>query len=165
MLLGGDEFRRTQRGNNNAYCQDNEVGWWVWDRLEEHDEIHRFVRELIAARRAHSPLQHAGFYSDDTLRWVGPGGQPPKWDDPEARAVGCYLPEKENLGVLMLFNAGTETIEFELPVPSGSRTWARKADTSRPSPGDIYPLGEAPTLDQQESYTVDARSSVVLIAR
>jgi len=165
MLLGGDEFRRTQRGNNNAYCQDNEVGWWVWDRLEEHDEIYRFVRELIAARRAHPPLQHAGFYSDDTLRWVGPGGQPPKWDDPQARAVGCYLPEKEDLAVLLLFNAGTEEVVFELPIPAGRRRWARKADTARPSPEDIHPLGEAPTLDQHEHYTVAARASVVLIAR
>jgi len=165
MLLGGDEFRRTQLGNNNAYCQDNEVGWWVWDRREEHDEIHRFARELIAVRKAYSPLRHAGFYSDDTLRWVGPGGQPPRWDDPKARAVGCYLPEKQDLAVLLLFNAGTEEVTFELPVPSGSRTWARKADTARPSPDDIHPLGETEPLDRQEHYPVAARSSVVLIAR
>jgi glycogen operon protein len=164
MLLGGDEFRRTQQGNNNAYCQDNEIGWWVWDRLEEHDEIRRFTRELIAARRAYSPLQHAGFYSDQALRWIGPDGERPAWDDPEARSVGCYLPEKQDLAVLLLFNAGTETATFELPVPAGSGTWARKADTSCPSPDDIHPLGKSPLLDQQERYPVAARSSVVLIA-
>jgi len=164
MLLGGDEFRRTQQDNNNAYCQDNEIGWWVWDRREEHDNIHRFVHELIAARKAHSPLRHPGFYSDDTLRWIGPGGRPPQWDDPDARAVGCYLPEKEGLAVLLLFNAGTEAVEYELPDPPGDRTWARKADTSRSSPDDIHPLGEAPPLDQQDRYTVADRTSVVLIA-
>ena len=165
MLLGGDEFRRTQGGNNNAYCQDSEVGWWLWDRREEHAEIHRFTRELISARKAHSPLRHAGFYSDDTLHWIGPGGESPRWDDPEARAVGCYLPETEDLSVLLLFNAGTEAAVFELPALQGHRVWTRKADTARPSPDDISPLGDAPPLDQHERYAVAARSSVVLLAR
>jgi glycogen operon protein len=164
MLLGGDEFRRTQRGNNNAYCQDNEVGWWLWDRLDDHANIHRFVKELIAARRAHPPLSHAGFYSDADLEWLGPHGTPPQWDDPEARAVGCYLPEKEELAVVLLFNAGTEAVDFQLPALPDQRVWRRKADTSRPSPDDIYPLNETRPLDQQGHYTVDARSSVVLIA-
>ena len=164
MLLGGDEFRRTQRGNNNAYCQDNEIGWWIWDRLDEHAKIHRFVRELIAARKAHSPLRHPGFYSDDTLRWIGPGGAPPRWDDSDARAVGCYLPAIEDLAVLLLFNAGREAVGFDLPVPPDDRRWHRKADTALPSPADIAPLGEAPPLDQQGHYSVDPRASVVLIA-
>ncbi len=165
MLLGGDEFRRTQYGNNNAYCQDNEIGWWLWDRREEHDEIYRFTRELIAARQAHPPLKHAGFYTDEDLRWLGPQGEPPRWKDPEARAVGCYLPEKDDLAVLLLFNAGTEAAAFDLPAFEDDRTWRRKADTSRPSPDDIHPLGEAPPLQQQEHYTVAGRTSAVLIAR
>lgn len=164
MLLGGDEFRRTQRGNNNAYCQDNEIGWWLWDRLDEHTNIHRFVKELIAARRAHPPLSHAGFYSDEDLEWLGPHGEPPRWDDPEARALGCYIPEKEELAVVLLFNAGREAVDFQLPPLSNNRVWRRKADTSRPSPDDIYPLGETCPLDQQSHYTVDSRSSAVLVA-
>ena len=164
MLLGGDEFRRTQYGNNNAYCQDNDVGWWVWDRLDEHPGLHRFVRELIAARKAYSPLLHPGFYTDEALRWVGPDGRAPGWDDPEARAVGCYLPEKEDIAVVLLFNAGTGPVEFALPSrPSGGR-WHRKADTARPSPKDIYPLRASPPLDQQAHYVVEPRSSAVLIA-
>jgi glycogen operon protein len=164
MLLGGDEFRRTQYGNNNAYCQDNDVGWWVWDRLDEHPGLHRFVRELIAARKAYSPLLHPGFYTDEALRWVGPDGRAPGWDDPEARAVGCYLPEKEDIAVVLLFNAGTGPVEFVLPSrPSGGR-WHRKADTARPSPEDIYPLRASPPLDQQAHYVVEPRSSAVLIA-
>lgn len=163
MLLGGDEFRRTQRGNNNAYCQDNEIGWWVWDRLEEYDDIHRFARELIAARKAYSPLRHAGYYTDDTLQWIGPGDERPRWDDPDARALGCYLPEKEDLAVLLLFNADTESTTFDLPALP-DRTWCRKADTALPWPDDISPLGETQPLDRQDRYTVDPRSSAVLIA-
>ncbi len=164
MLLGGDEFRRTQEGNNNAYCQDNEIGWWVWDRREKHDEIHRFTRELITARQAHSPLRHAGFYSDETLRWLSPEGHPPKWDSPDAHSVGCYLPETEDLAVLLIFNADTESTTFELPALQGGHTWARKADTSRPSPTDIHPLGEAVPLDQQDHYSLSPRSSAILVA-
>ena len=164
MLLGGDEFRRTQRGNNNAYCQDNEIGWWLWDRLDEHATIHRFVKELIAARQAHPPLRHAGFYSDEDLEWLGPHGNPPRWDDPEARAVGCHIPEKDELAVVLLFNAGLDAVDFQLPALPDQRVWRRKADTSRPSPDDIYPLQESRPLDQQGHYSVAPQSSVVLIA-
>jgi glycogen operon protein len=164
MLLGGDEFRRTQYGNNNAYCQDNEIGWWNWDRRVAHDEIHRFTRELIAARKTYTPLRHAGFYSDDTLRWLGPEGQPPRWDAPEARCVACYLPVPDDLSVLLFFNAGLEPATFELPVLEHDRTWARKADTSRPSPDDIRPVGEAQRLTRQDRYPVSPRSSGILLA-
>ncbi|PQJ35680.1 glycogen debranching enzyme GlgX [Salinibacter sp. 10B] len=164
MLLGGDEFRRTQYGNNNAYCQDNEVGWWLWDRLDDHSNIHRFVRELITARRAYSPLQHAGFYTDEDLQWIGPQGESPRWEDSEARALGCYLPEKNGLAVLLLFNAGREAVDFDLPMQPNDRRWHRKADTALPSPDDITPLGETKPLDQQTHYTVDPQSSVVLVA-
>ncbi|MFO8098359.1 MAG: glycogen debranching protein GlgX [Salinibacter sp.] len=165
MLLGGDEFRRTQFGNNNAYCQDNEAGWWCWDRRETYDEIHRFTRELIAARKAYAPLRHAGFYSDESLCWIGPGDPAPRWDDRDARAVGCELPASGDLSVLLLFNAGSAAATFHLSLLGGPQTWARKADTSRPSPDDIHPLGEASPLEQQTRYTVAAQSSVVLIAR
>jgi glycogen operon protein len=164
MLLGGDEFRRTQRGNNNAYCQDNEIGWWIWDRLDEHAHIHRFVRELIATRKAHSPLRHAGFYTDDDLQWMAPDGHTPQWDAPQARTVGCYLPDKDGLAILLLFNAGDASAEFALPPLPAGRRWHRKADTSQPSPADISPLGGSPRLDQQDHYTVAPQSSVILIA-
>ena len=164
MLLGGDEFRRTQRGNNNAYCQDNEIGWWVWDRLDEHANIHRFVRELIAARKAQPSLRHAGFYTDEALQWIGPHGEPPRWDDSEARALGCYLSEDEGIAVVLLFNAGPTPVDFVLPSLPDRRCWRRKADTSYPSPDDIAPLREAEPLDQQGHYTMGPQSSAILIA-
>ncbi len=164
MLLGGDEFRRTQQGNNNAYCQDNEVGWWGWDRLDEHPTIHRFVKELIMTRKAHSPLQHAGFYTDEDLQWIAPDGQTPHWDDPDARALGCYLPDTNDLAILLLFNADLGSVTFTLPPLPANRHWNRKADTALPSPDDIYPLGHSQPLDQQGHYTVDPQSSALLIA-
>ena len=84
MLLGGDEFRRTQRGNNNAYCQDNEVSWFDWSLLEKHKEIHRFTRKMIAFRRAHHVLRKETFYTDEDIKWFAPNGAAPDWNGPVA---------------------------------------------------------------------------------
>ena len=77
MLSGGDEFRRTQRGNNNAYCQDNAISWYDWSLLEKHQEIYRFTRAMIAFRRAHPVLRKEAFYTDDEIKWFGPQGSCP----------------------------------------------------------------------------------------
>ena len=88
MLLGGDEFRRTQGGNNNAYCQDNDTSWYDWRRLEQHQDIFRFARGLIAFRRTHPILSTERFYTDAEIQWFGPDGDVPRWSDPKAEAVG-----------------------------------------------------------------------------
>lgn len=86
------------------------------------------------------------------------------WDDPNARALGCYLPVKDDLAVLPLFNAGREAVDFDLPPLTDGRRWHRKADTALPSPDDITLLGATIPLDQQSHYTTDPQSSVVLVA-
>jgi isoamylase len=87
MLLGGDEFRRTQGGNNNAYCQDNETSWHNWKFLESHKEIFRFTRGMIAFRRLHPVLSKEQFYTDAEIEWFGPQGGSPNWFDPKGKAV------------------------------------------------------------------------------
>ena len=77
MLLGGDEFRRTQGGNNNAYCQDNETSWFDWTNLERHQEIYRFARGMISFRRTHAVLSKEQFYSDREIHWFSPRGDLP----------------------------------------------------------------------------------------
>jgi isoamylase len=80
MLLGGDEFRRTQRGNNNSYCQDNELSWYDWTLLRRHREVLAFARGMIALRRRHTALRSTeAFYDAATIRWLGPGGGAPAW--------------------------------------------------------------------------------------
>ena len=91
MLLGGDEFRRTQRGNNNAYCQDNEMSWFDWSLLEKHKEIHRFTRGMIAFRRAHPVLRRETFYTDADIKWFAPNGAPPDWADPRQKSFACLI--------------------------------------------------------------------------
>ncbi len=79
MLLGGDEFRRTQKGNNNAYCQDNETSWYDWGCLKQHKDIFSFTRAMIAFRRAHPVLSQAQFYTDAEIQWFAPQGGAPNW--------------------------------------------------------------------------------------
>ena len=82
MLLAGDEFRRTQRGNNNAYCQDNETSWIDWSLADQHQELVHFVRRVFAFRRAHPVLRREAFYGEEDIQWFGPTGRSPDWLDP-----------------------------------------------------------------------------------
>ena len=95
MLLGGDEFRRTQRGNNNAYCQDNETSWYDWSCLDKNREIFRFARGMIAFRRAHPILSKEQFYTDAEIHWFGSQGGLPNWTDPKEKRFGCLIHEDE----------------------------------------------------------------------
>ena len=120
MLLGGDEFRRTQGGNNNAYCQDNETSWIDWTGLEQHQEIYRFARGMIAFRRAHPVLSKEQFYTDAEIHWFGPQGGLPNWTDPKEKQFACLIHEDEQCALCLMFNAGADAVDFRLPpVPPG----------------------------------------------
>ena len=91
MMLGGDELRRTQQGNNNAYCQDNEISWVDWTLKDRHEEIYRFTRGIIAFRRDHPVLRAEVFYTPDDIHWHRPDGGTPDWNDPREKALGAYI--------------------------------------------------------------------------
>ena len=165
MLLGGDEFRRTQRGNNNAYCQDNEINWYDWSQLPVHQEIHRFTRGMIAFRRAHPVLSETAFYSDADIRWFSPAGAVPNWSDPGEKRLACLILSRVEPDLYLTFNAGTEAAAFVLPEPPRGGCWHVAVDTFRPSPDDLCQPGEEVALGGQEVYHVGPRSSVILIAR
>lgn len=90
MLLGGDEFRRTQRGNNNAYCQDNELSWYDWRLLDRNHELLRFTREMIAFRRRHPVLRADAFYTERDIHWFDTDGNAPDWSG-GSRTLGCVI--------------------------------------------------------------------------
>ncbi len=165
MLLGGDEFRHTQGGNNNAYCQDNETSWMDWTRLELHREIHRFAQGVIAFRKAHPVLSEEKFYTDAGIHWFGQRGGSPNWADPNAKKLACFIPEKGKEGICLMFNAGTEGADFALsPLPGGYGWWL-SVDTVLPPPNDLVKAGKETQLKNSKSYRVEGRSSVILLAR
>jgi isoamylase len=164
MLLGGDECRRTQRGNNNAYCQDNEVSWYDWTLLEKHREIHHFTSGMIALRYAHPVLRQEVFYTDADIQWFSPEGTSPNWFDPQERRLACLIRGQREPDLYLMFNASTEAVAFTLPIPPNSGHWHLAVDTFRSDLQDLFEAGKEPVLDNQQMYRVGSRSSVILVS-
>jgi isoamylase len=165
MLLGGDEFRRTQGGNNNAYCQDNETSWHDWRYLDKHREIFRFTRGMIAFRRAHPILSKEQFYSDAEIHWFGPQGGLPDWTEPKQKQFACLINENEQGALYLMFNAGTDAVDFVLPSVSPEARWHLAIDTGRAAPQDLFAAGEEPLWGDTQKYQLSPRSSAILLVR
>jgi glycogen operon protein len=173
MLLMGDEVRRSQQGNNNAYCQDNEISWLDWSWLEKYPDVHRFVRQLIAIRLQPDPYQ--GYPERPTLNQIfarleikfhGVRLNQQGWgDDDHSLALSVRDPEG-GLFCHLIFNAYWESLEFELPsLKEGEQqSWYRWLDTNLGTPDDISPWAEALKVPGS-SYLVHPHSVVGLIAR
>jgi glycogen operon protein len=165
MLLGGDELRRTQGGNNNAYCQDNETSWMDWSQLEQHREIFRFAQGMIAFRHAHPVLSKGQFYQDAEIHWFGRQGGSPDWADPREKHFACLIHEDEQRALCLMFNAGADAVDFHLPPVIAGTQWHLAVDTSCETPHDFFSAGEEPLLQHPQTYLVKYRSSVILLAR
>jgi glycogen operon protein len=159
MVLSGDEVLRTQRGNNNAYCQDNPISWFDWRLVERHAEMWRFTQALVKFRRRQPNVRRGAFLTGDSLRagllpdvsWYGPDGKAPDWsstlpsltcvlgtsgiDDPAARAV------------MMMLHAGGEPQEFVIPKLATKLSWRLLVDTAAEPPGDVYVKANGPAPD------------------
>jgi glycogen operon protein len=166
MLLGGDEFRRTQGGNNNAYCQDNETSWYDWSLLEQqHSEIFRFTRGMIAFRSAHPILSLEKFYTDTDIHLFNSQGRSPDWADPKEKQFACLIHEDEQSALYLMFNAGTDAVNFSLPSELPEPRWYLAVDTSRESPQDLFAMGEEPLWNDKQTYLLSSRSSAILLVR
>jgi isoamylase len=163
MLLGGDEFRRTQRGNNNAYCQDNEVSWFDWSLLEEHKEIQRFTRGMIAFRRAHPVLRREDFYTDAEIKWFAPNGAAPNWADQCQKAFACLILGQTEPDLFLLFNADNRPVDFSIPALPAGKIWRLAVDTSRAAPDDLFDTGKEPSMQGQIGFRLEPRSSAILL--
>ncbi|MBD0275975.1 MAG: glycogen debranching enzyme, partial [Acetobacteraceae bacterium] len=163
MLLGGDEFRRTQRGNTNAWCQDNATSWHDWSLAARHAGLVRFVRRLAAFRRAHPVLAAERFYTAAEVSWFGPDGEPPDWHGPGNR-LGCLIREAGAVpgALCLLFNASKDRpARFAVPAAPAGR-WRVAIDTAAPEPGDAAdPGSEAAAPD---APTLPPRSTMVLVS-
>ena len=172
MLLMGDEVRRTQGGNNNAYCQDNEIGWFDWGLREQHADVHRFVRLLIAARQKRDiAVEDPELTLNQLLRqarfeWHGVRVGEPDWgDDSHSIALTAWSLTGRLVFHLMV-NAWREPLAFELPPVREKEGggWRRWLDTSLSSPADIVPLEESPAVEGG-TYEVAPHSLAVMFTR
>jgi glycogen operon protein len=170
MLLMGDEVRRTQRGNNNAYCQDNEISWFDWNLLKNHPDIYRFAR-MIVAFRAHrdvaienSRLTLNELLNQARLQWHGVVLNRPDWSE-DSHSISFTVGSLRGRFTLhAMLNAFWEPLAFELPSvgEKGRREWRRWIDTALPSPGDICAWEDA-QLVQCLKYVVEPRSLAILV--
>ncbi len=174
MLLGGDEILRTQGGNNNAWCQDNEISWVDWTLARANADFLRFVKHLIALRKRHHVLRRRSFFEARE-------GQPPAivWHGlepgrPDFSAAGHALafaldgrrgdrPEVDR-DLYVAMNAHREPREFRVPAAPTGRPWRRAVDTALPSPDDALGLDEGPTVSVSHPYRVEARSMIILVS-
>ena len=165
MLLGGDEFRRTQMGNNNAYCQDNEISWYDWRLLRKNQEINRFNRIMIAFRKKHAVLTEEKFYSKKDILWFNYNGDRPDWDY-NNRSFSCVILAGEQKGgdICLMFNAASTEKRFVVPPEPGGGVWYAAVDTSKETPDDICEAGKEIAV-AQDAYILPAKSLVVLVSR
>ncbi len=178
MILGGDEFARTQQGNNNAYCQDNEVSWFDWSAVSRNRELIEFFRKAIAFTRRFPVLQRRKFLlgkdlDDDgvpDLTWWAPTLEQPPWNDPAARTL-CYQLDSSEDGaqlfvdrLFFILNAHFEPQWVKLPVLDAPRAWYRAIDTSLPARVDFAEPGHEVRVDPGDHYIANPRSTVVLLA-
>jgi glycogen operon protein len=168
MFAMGDEVRRTQRGNNNPFCQDNEVSWFDWSLVEQHADLRRFVKHLIQLRRCFarktdkSAVTLTAFLSQAQTQWHGVKLNRPDWGETShslamsAQNVACQR------SVHFIWNAYWEPLTFELPaLPRiAAAKWARIIDTSLVAPDDIRLSPQH--LVERETYEVAPRSTVLL---
>ncbi|WP_420835556.1 hypothetical protein [Amycolatopsis vancoresmycina] len=174
MLLAGDEAGRTQHGNNNAYCHDDELSWFDWTLVERNAELVRFTRHLIAFRRAHPCLRRRrqptgrtqGLFPD--VSWHGVRAWTPDWS-PHSRVFAAMLCARDPGGaddcVYVAANAHWEPHELQLPALPPELTWHRFADTGAGPGADSHAPGTEPPLPRQDSVRLAPRSSAVLLAR
>jgi glycogen operon protein len=178
MITAGDEFLRTQQGNNNAYCQDNVISWIDWGLVEKNADMLAFCRRAIAFRTSHHSLQRKRFFqgrdmssnSIPDIAWFGPDAQEPDWHDQNLRTL-CYQLDAarstsghEDCLLFFILNADPKPKTVLLP-PCACGRWHRVIDTAREHPHDFLLPGTEQVLTNDRFYRATAHSVVVLIGK
>lgn len=167
MMLMGDEVRRSQQGNNNAYCQDNETSWYDWDQMTHEADLLRFVRGILQYRKGSILFADRNYWGETgsaTVAWHGVELDQPDFG-PSSRTLAVELTHPDSSAHLhIIFNAYWEPLDFALPPLPVDYRWHRLVDTALPAPG-AFSDPPVTLVAGQERYHVAARSSVVLTAK
>jgi len=171
MILAGDEIGRTQNGNNNTYCQDNDLGWIIWDKLKENQDIFRFVKLLIAFRKSQPNLRRQIFFDDANanrkdIQWHGRLLNKPDWSNQSLCLAFHLLANKKNPNdIYVISNVAAAKKKFQLPELEPNKNWYEKCNTGNLSIDDIHTEGSEKEIDDQNSIQVEARSTIILISK
>ena len=178
MLLAGDEFGRTQGGNNNAYCQDNDISWVDWNIDADGTALAEFARRLIGLRQQYPILRRGRFltaaYNEELgvkdVTWINANGgemQQADWDDPNVKCFGMLLDGRAQVSgipkraqdatLLLVLNGWHDAVKFTLPKAANGRRWTLLADTNQPA------LAEEPAFAIGAPYEVTGRSFLAFL--
>jgi isoamylase len=178
MILSGDEMGHTQQGNNNCYCQDNEISWLDWGDLEKNGDLFDFFRKMIAFRLGHPVLRNAAHFRNRDF--VGSGlpdiswhGTKAWWADFSSSLTLAFMLDGKHAKdgaasdqtLYVALNMHWETHAFELPRPHQDTRWHVAVNTDIPAPADIWEAGQEKMLDNQYEFTAGPRSVVILVAK
>ncbi|MCI4626884.1 MAG: glycogen debranching enzyme GlgX, partial [Candidatus Magnetoovum sp. WYHC-5] len=171
MIVAGDEIKRTQKGSNNAYCQNNDVNWFDWTLVSKNKDTLRFFSKMIDFRKRHPVIHRPRFFDGSVnergikdIDWHGVLLCAPDWNDPQARVLSLTLGgfgDEPDMHVML--NMFWETLDFEIPKVQGIQ-WYRVVDTSKSSPDDIAEVGTEVHITG-DKYLVEGRSVVILISK
>jgi len=178
MLLAGDECRRTQRGNNNAYCQDNNISWFDWKLVEKNEGLLRFCKSLIEFRRTQPAVRRVEFLRGEAgqpgglsdVLWFNPEGRRMNWSSDQPSLTCFFASPPGDFGglagrhVMMMLHAGGEPREFTVPTVSKTISWRIFADTRQDSPNDIFPALDGPVPPPNGRVCLDHHSLMVFVS-
>jgi glycogen operon protein len=177
MLLAGDEFGRTQQGNNNAYCQDSEISWLDWDAAEKAKALTSFTRQLLVYRHRYPILRRTRFFTGafneelgvKDITWINASGtemQQAEWDDPNMKCFGMLLDGRaqvsgirkraEDATLLLVMNSWQDAVKFRLPAAAEGKSWKLLVDTN-------VEEGAEKDFELEAEYEVTGRSFLVFL--
>ncbi len=180
MLLAGDEVRRSQGGNNNAYCQDNSISWFNWENTKKHSDVYDFVSKAISLRLKHPVFRRQDFFDGIThsananpdISWFSCDGKSLDWNTANHflayRLSGAKSETKaknDDTDFFVMCNSSTKDITVKLPVAGRAKQWYRLVDTSVPAPNDFLEEENAELVETQRTYILPSRTMVVLQSR
>jgi isoamylase len=146
MLLMGDEYGHTKNGNNNTWCQDNELNWFLWDRLQANHEFYRFYKLMIKIRKEHALLREDIFLAASEVLWHGVEPLKPDWSTHTQFIAFTLLDPKNGQDLYIAFNAQKRIAHVHFPEPKKGKKWHILVDTAARSPYDIFEREKAPLL-------------------
>ena len=178
MILGGDEFRRGQQGNNNAYCQDNDISWYDWTVLDINRKIFNFTKRAIEIRKKHAVFRRENFFQGvrdgvSDIQWYNVDGSNPDWNELSRFLAftlsgrGCLNDDgNPDNDFYIAANTDRADVMVTLPsIPDETKQWYRMADTSIEDDDAIVAENQLEKLPSQNHYVIPANSLIVLIAK
>jgi len=160
MLLMGDEYGHTKSGNNNSWCHDDEVNYFLWDQLRKNRHLYEFIQKLIQFRKENSVFTKGTFLKDNDIKWQGLKPSDLNWDDPKP-ILGWTLIDKTASSYFIFFNSTQASYEIQLPEPKKNMSWHLVVNTNGKGPNDFYESNRSLKIDSNY-YLIQEHTAIVL---